>query len=147
MKTDLSLPMSVEKLIPHRAHICQITRLLEYEDKSGVVESIVAADNLALDDGMVLNQLIMIEMMAQAYAAIKGYDNLLKGMPVTMGFLVNVRNVRFFGICRGGDRLKIKLKTVASIGGFAVADGKITCNGKTIVSGTIKLWVPDKNDI
>jgi len=146
MKVDLSLPISAEILIPHNPPFCLITRLLEFENLSGMVESIVSADNLLLNDDGTLEPLGMLEMMAQAYAAIKGYSDLSLGGQVKRGFLVDIKQFTVKCLCREGDRLIIKIETVGTIGGFAVAKAEALCEGKILASGTVKLWVPDDQE-
>ena len=145
MKIDLSLPMPVEMLIPHRPPLRLITRLLEFKNQSGVVESVVSADNILLNDDT-LDPLAMIEMMAQSYAAVKGYNDLLLGEQVKKGFLVDLKKFIVRNLCREEDRLIIRVETVASIGGFAVANGEVIREGKIVASGTVKFWVPGEQE-
>ena len=108
MKIDLSLPMPVEKLIPHQPPLCLVTRLLDFKEQSGVVESIIEPDNILLNENGSLDQMTMVEMIAQASAAVKGYNDLSHGRDIKRGFLVDIRKARFMGEGRKGDRLKIK---------------------------------------
>ncbi|MCP4666132.1 MAG: 3-hydroxyacyl-ACP dehydratase [Deltaproteobacteria bacterium] len=143
MKPNLSLPMSTEHLIPHGPPLCLVNRLLEYKDKSGLVESRVGADHVLLRDDGSLSRPALVEMMAQSYAAIKGYEHLLEGRAVERGFLVGVRKVAFKGRSFAGDRLEIRVKEEGGIEEFAVIMGEVMREGKVIASGIIKLWMPE----
>ena len=146
MKIDLSLPMPANRLIPQRSPFCLVSRLLDIKGQSGVVESIIASDNILLNDNGGLNQLATVELIAQASAAVKGYNDLLYGKGVKRGFLVDIRKVRFLGQCFEGDRLKINVEILKNIGGFSVIKGEVTRKGDIIAFGTIKLWVPEDSE-
>jgi predicted hotdog family 3-hydroxylacyl-ACP dehydratase len=143
MKTELSLPMAVEMLIPHRPPLRLVDRLLDYKDHSGVLSSIVLSDNVLLCDDGSMDPLAMLELIAQAYAAVKGYEDLLHEKPMKKGFLVGIRKIHFKGRAFVGDRLRITVSTVGAIEGFAVVEGEVLREGKVIASGTIKLWITE----
>jgi predicted hotdog family 3-hydroxylacyl-ACP dehydratase len=82
-----------------------------------------------------------LELIAQSYAAFKGYMDLLEGKPAGTGFLVGVRHMEFTGRAYAGDRLRTSIRTVTSFGGFAVVEGTVTRGDETIASGSIKLWL------
>ena len=135
--------MSTEHLILQGAPLCLVDRLLEFKDKSGLLESTLKADNVLLGDDGRLTRPALVEMIAQSYAAVKGYEHLLERRPVERGFLVGVRRIEFQGRSFRGDRLKIHVVEEGGIGDFAVILGKIRRKGKVIASGTIKLWMPE----
>lgn len=147
MSYDLSLPMPADKLIPHRPPLCLVSRLLEFKDPTGVVESIIMPDNIMLNSDGSLEQLSVIELIAQASAAVKGYSDLLQGKDIKKGFLVDVRRARFMGQCFGGDRLHIKVETLKNIAGFSVIDGEVHRQGRIIAAGTVKVWVPEEGGL
>lgn len=135
--------MSTQHLIPHGPSLCLVDRLLEFKDQSGLLESSLEADNVLIGDDGRLNRPALVEMIAQSYAAVKGYEHLLEGRPIKMGFLVGVRRIEFRGRSFKGDRLEIHVKKEGGIGDFAVILGEVRRNGKVIASGTIKLWMPE----
>ena len=140
--TDLTLPLSAEKLIPHRPPMLLVDRLTSCDESgSGVVEACLGADCVLAGPQGRLDEVALVELIAQSYATIKGYDDLLKGKPVQEGFLVGIRKLQLTGKARAGDRLTVEIRTVGSFEGFAVVEGQVLCNGAAIASGTIKLWL------
>jgi len=135
--------MSVKRLIPHRPPLLLVDRLLEFKDQSGLIEATVMSDNILLCDDGGIDQIAMAELIAQSYAAVKGYDDLLHDKPVKKGFLVGIRKIHFNYRAFVGDRLLINVSTIASIGGFTVVEGKVMHDDDVIASGTIKLWLPE----
>lgn len=139
---DWELPLPAEQLIPHRPPMRLVDALLEFREKSGVVAATVTAEGpLTTCDGR-LEAVGLIEILAQAYAAVQGYDDLRQGRPVQMGFLVGIRSIRIEGEARVGDRLLVQLRPLAEMEGFALAEGEIRRGDSLLASGTLKLWIP-----
>jgi 3-hydroxyacyl-[acyl-carrier-protein] dehydratase len=137
----MKLPLSVEKLIPQQKPMCLVDRLVEFKDQGGTVETQVLPGQVLVDDDGRLETLAVAEMIAQAYAAVKGYGDRLAGRPVKQGFLVGIRNIQFHQAVFAGDQLQIHVNTVGSISGFAVVEGVVTRKSDIIAEGQIKLWV------
>jgi len=138
---DISLPIEVEELIPHRLPMRMVDRLLEIDGKNGVVEALVAVDcPLVSTDGR-LEDAALIELLAQAYATIKGYGYLLEEKPVKQGFLVGIKKVDRLLSAHMGDCLKININTLVELGDFAVAEGEIWRGKELLARGEIKVWV------
>jgi predicted hotdog family 3-hydroxylacyl-ACP dehydratase len=141
----MKLPLPVDKLIPHQKPMRLVDRLVEFKDQGGMVEVEVLAEQVLVDDGGRLETLALAEMIAQAYAAVKGYDERLSGKPVRQGFLVGIQKIQFYKTVYAGDHLQIHVSTIGSIAGFAVVEGVITRKSDIIAEGQIKLWV-NKNE-
>jgi 3-hydroxymyristoyl/3-hydroxydecanoyl-(acyl carrier protein) dehydratase len=86
-------------------------------------------------------------MIAQTYAAVKGYEDRLSGEPVKMGFLVGIRRIQFLKTVFVGDLLRISVDTAGAISGFAVVKGQVTRNQEVIAEGEIKLWIQSGNQL
>ena len=137
----LTLPLEAEQLIPHRLPMRLVDRLLEIDGTDGVVEALVAADcPLVTADGK-LEDVALTELLAQAYAAVKGYCDLRDGQPSKQGFLVGIKKIVKLLSAQRGDRLKIHIKTLAQLEGFAVAEGEIWRDKQLLARGEIKVWV------
>jgi predicted hotdog family 3-hydroxylacyl-ACP dehydratase len=136
-----TLPVEVEELIPHRLPMRVVDRLLEINGKDGVVEAVIAADcPLVSIDGR-LEDAALTELLAQAYAAVKGYCDLIEDKPIRQGFLVGIKKVDRLLSARAGDRLKINIYTLVELDDFAVAAGEIWCDEELLARGEIKVWV------
>ena len=137
----MKLPLPVENLIPHQKPMCLVDTLVEFKDQGGTVEARVLPGQVLVDKDGRLETLAVAEMIAQAYAAVKGYDDRLTGRPVRQGFLVGIRKIQFYQTVLAGDHLQIHVITVGSIAGFAVVEGVVTRKSDIIAEGQIKLWV------
>jgi 3-hydroxyacyl-[acyl-carrier-protein] dehydratase len=142
---DILLPMPAEKLVPHRPPLCLIRDLVEFSGQTGIVEAIIESDNIFLNQDGSLPSLTLVELIAQASAAVKGYDDLQQGKGIKKGFLVDVREINFTGRCFKGDRLCIKIEIIKTISGFSVVHGQVEKDGDIVATGTLKLWVPENS--
>ena len=70
-----------------------------------------------------IDEVAFMELIAQSYAAFKGYMDRRNGKPPGEGFLVGVRNLEVTGRAYAGDRLLTSIRTVTAFGGFAVVEG------------------------
>jgi 3-hydroxymyristoyl/3-hydroxydecanoyl-(acyl carrier protein) dehydratase len=62
---------------------------------------------------------------------------------VKQGFLVGIRKIQFRSAVFAGDLLRINVKTVGSIAGFAVVAGTVRRHQELLAEGEIKLWIQD----
>ena len=138
------LPVPVENLIPHKKPMCFVDRLVEVKGQGGTAEALVSNGQVVVDDDGHLETLIMAEIIAQTYAAVKGFRDHLSGKPVKQGLLVGIKKVIIHKPVIAGDRLRIEVNTVGSIAGFAVVKGVVTREDEVVAQGKIKIWV--KND-
>lgn len=141
---ERKLPLAAEKLMPHRPPMRLVDRLVEYADKAGVVEAEVATDGLLVDTAGRFDAVALAELLAQAYAVVKGYATLRDGLPVRKGFLVGIREMVFERPVRAGDRLRIVVRTVADVEEFTVADGEVWRDAERVAYGSLKLWIPEE---
>ena len=144
MHEALTLPMPAETFIPHRLPMRLVDTLISWDEAAGVIEAAPGADCILVDQDGVLDQAALVELMAQGYAVLRGYDDLLHGRGISVGYLVGVRRFSATSPVRAGERLLVRIRTVGSFEGFAVADGEIERAGETVATGTVKLWV-DRN--
>ncbi|WP_432822807.1 3-hydroxyacyl-ACP dehydratase [Trichloromonas sp.] len=140
---DLALPLPAEQLMPHRPPMRLVERLVAYAGQEGVVEAMVAADDLMVAGDGRLDEVALAELLAQAYAVVKGYGDSLSGNPVREGFLVGIRDVVFERAVFAGDQLRIAVRTVAAVEGFAVAEGEVWRGDEQVAHGSLKLWIPE----
>ena len=145
LTSDSGLSVPVETLIPHRKPMCLIDRLIELKDQGGTIEASVPHEHALIAGDGRLDSLALAEMIAQSYAAVKGYDDRHSGKPVQRGFLVGIRKIQFWGTAFAGELLRINVKTLGSIAGFAVVAGTVFRHQKLLADGEIKLWIQDKD--
>lgn len=143
MTAGIRLPMVAEELIPHRAPMRLVDTLVSVDDGCAVAETVLPRTSLMADGEGTIDEVAFMELIAQGYAAFKGYMDRRTGRPPGEGFLVGVRNLEITGRAYAGDRLRTSIRTVAVIGGFAVVEGAVARGDEILASGTLKLWLAD----
>lgn len=144
MPMNLQLPVAAENLIPHRSPMRLVERLVSFNAGVGEVEALVDEACVLLDENGNLADVGLVEMLAQAFAAVQGYSDLLAGGEVRQGFLVGIRKITLSGTAQLGDVLRIRIRTLASMDGFAVVEGEVLCQGQVLAQGNLKLWIPQE---
>lgn len=147
MPLSLSLPIAAEALIPHRRPMRLVERLVFFAAGQGEVEAFVDDDCVLLDTDGTLGEIGLVEMLAQAFAAVQGYADLLAGGEVRQGFLVGIRKITLIGPARRGDNLRIRIRTLACMDGFAVVEGEVLRQGQLLAQGNLKLWIPQEGAV
>ncbi len=142
MRKPLSLPLPAERLIPHAFPMRWVERLIEFDGKEARVESCRLSGHPLFSNSVALPLCAMAELIAQAYAAVKGYQDLEAGLPVQKGFLVGIRRIEMLKGVPGTRPLSVHVRPAGMFGGFYLADGEVSLDGETIARGTVKLWVP-----
>ena len=142
-KPTLSLPMVAQELLPHRPPMLLVDALVAFAPGRGTVISEVRAEDLFVREDGTLEPLAYIELIAQGYAAVKGYEDTLNGVAVHEGFLVGGRKVTLISKAYVGDRLTIDIETSGHLEGFSVVDGVVRRDDKILAEGSIKLWIRD----
>ncbi|HMB15155.1 MAG TPA: hypothetical protein VKN62_02475 [Pelovirga sp.] len=139
--TDLVLPLPAQELIPHRPPMRLVERLLEVDGKNGVVEVQIGSESLLIDAEGMLEDLALVEIMAQSYATLKGYIDRRDQLPVRQGFLVGIKKMVRYASVMADDRLQVHIRTIAELEDFAVAEGEIRRGAAVIAAGDVKVWI------
>lgn len=121
-----------------------IDTLLTAEAGSGCAETTISHDGIAMSDSRELAPAIFIELMAQTYAAVKGWEILQTGKEFPIGYLVGVQKFKAIGTATSGQKLTINVETVGEFEGFAVVEGFVKQSDTILAQGKIKLWVPEE---
>jgi predicted hotdog family 3-hydroxylacyl-ACP dehydratase len=139
--SSLSLPLAAEELIPHRLPMRLVEQLLEIDGKNGVVAAKIGADCPLVDSHGKFEEVALVELIAQSYASLKGYLDRLEQRPVRQGFFVGIKKMDWFRAVQVQEELLIKVRTLAELGDFAVAEGEVWQQEALVARGEIKVWI------
>lgn len=137
----MQLPVAAETLVPHRLPMRLVDTLIEVNADDGVATACIRQDNPMLAADGTLEEVALIELMAQSYAALKGYVDSKAGLSVRRGFLTGVKEFRCHAAVRAGDQLQVTIETVAKLDHFSVALGRVYCGEVLAAQAEIKIWV------
>ena len=135
--------MPAAGLLPHRPPMVFVDRLLEWEPDAGLVEAVVPAESLIAAPGGFLEPAALVEMVAQACAAIRGYSALRSGGAPARGALVGITGFEFLQRARAGELLRIAIRFTGGIGPFHAAEGEVRRGDAPLARGSLKLWVSE----
>ncbi len=139
------LPLPAAELIPHRQTMLLVDKLLTYDRSQGSGSILAGAETETIfcdRAGKFLEEVVVLEMMAQAYACLRGYEDRLKGCQSSLGFLVGVRHFNLWRRIKISEELIIKVATSIQMDGFFMADALVMVDTEEVAVAELKLWVP-----
>ena len=134
----------VMDLLPHRAPMLLLERVLAADDEAIEVEFTVPAAGWFLDDDGGMPAWLGVELMAQAIAAHVGFEASARGRPPRPGVLLGTRVFRA-GSARlaAGTRLTITARlALRDESGFAAYDCHIAGPDGAWATATVKAYQP-----
>lgn len=133
----------IESLIPHRAPMCLIERLIEADDEHVLVEAVVPAQGRFVRDGA-MPTWVGIEFMAQAVAAWAGARAQRRGQPVRLGLLLGTRKYEMRrAALPAGARLRIHARCELLAGnGLGMFECRITLADEEVASAMLSVYEP-----
>lgn len=137
------LPCAADKLVPQRPPMLLIDQLVvrERRDNFSVVSAAVPQGGIFVEKGGRVLPEYFVELVAQAMAAVNGYDGLVDGEKTGRGFLVGIEDFHWLATAEPGEMLRVEMAKVFEFGPVTVMAGKVL-NGadKLLASGEIKAW-------
>jgi radical SAM protein with 4Fe4S-binding SPASM domain len=142
----VTLPVGIEKLVPHGEPMRVVDRLLEVRERKSLSELEISEDSIFIGEDGKLNEVSYPEIFSQAIAAHDGFKNLGNGGAGTEGLLLGVKNLEILDSAGVGDKLHVSVYKAAKYGGFGIIKGEIFKGGNLIARGEIKVWHKDKDN-
>ncbi|MCK5680584.1 hypothetical protein KAI46_07230 [bacterium] len=146
---NVELPLPACELLPHRETMLLVDELHSYDRAQGLgmilaeaKSDTVFSDSTAQQAGGCLEEVVVLEMMAQAYACLRGYEDRLSESDPSLGFLVGVRHFNSWRRVGTGEILTIEVATKIQIGEFYIADAVVKVASEPVAEAELKLWVP-----
>ncbi len=141
MREPVLVPVAA--LVPQAGRMCLLSRALEADKESMVVEAIIEPDNIFFDTQGV-GAWVGLEFMAQAVAACVGWQSHLSGKPPRIGFLLGTRRYRcsrsYFHV---GETLRIEATQVLiSDSGMGQFDCSILIDGNEVARAALTVYEP-----
>ncbi len=135
-------PLPAGELVPHRPPMLLISELLFREDDYALVSAITPEDGLFVFRGKVVPE-YLIEVLAQAMAAMNGYDSLQMGKRAPGGVLAGIDRFEWQDLPGTGCELQVHVEKVFEFAQITVMKGQITECGRAIAQGELKLWLQE----
>ena len=140
MATELSLPMPAGHLVPHRGRMLLLGELVSCGEGCAEARACFSADSPFLGADGEVDELALVELVAQTYAAMRGYDALRAKRPVLTGYLVGISKTSLQARPRADEELRIRVRTKGVFATFVVVDGEVLRGEETLLRGAIKTY-------
>lgn len=143
---DNGFPVEAESYLPHGGRMLLVDRLIRVGDVSEV-ELEVTEEMIFVDEDGYVDNVALIEIVAQSAALREGYVRAQKGQKVE-GFLVGIKDFVIFGKASLGDVLKVEVKKEMVFGGeISIVKGVVLCGDRKLAEGEMRIWEkPQKHD-
>ena len=149
IENSLSLPCDVDHLVPQRLPMLIVQRLHERMGDRALVEAEVPAEGIWVSPGQGLLPEFYVEVIAQAMAAVNGFDAIRDGHAPRDGFLVGVDGFNWQRTAVPGERLFIEIEKTFEFGAVNIIHGLVRNDKEEIAAGEIKVWqgeIPGETD-
>lgn len=142
----MAFPVPAKEIIPHRGSMLLLDTLVTAKDGCGTAETTLDETCLTADENGVIAPLTLVELVAQTYAAVKGWDLTESGHDFSIGYLVGVQKFSCDQPARVGELLTINVETYGEFNSFAIIEGTVLQGETVLATAKIKLWIPPEED-
>lgn len=136
--------IDIHELLPQQEPFVMIDTLIHFDRILTVTETTISADNIFVDNGRYSASGLM-ENIAQTCAVRIGYINkyiLKKG--VQLGFIGAVRDFVVNELPTVGSKIVTYVSVKEEIFGMTLAEAKVVCSGRILVTTEMKIAVREK---
>lgn len=131
-------------ILPQRPPFVFVDKLLHYDEVETRTSFRIPADGLFVEDGR-FRTAGLIEHMAQSAAARTGYvARYVLHIPVTIGYIGNVKKLKVFRHPEVGETLETSVIVRQDIFGITLTDIEVRSGGETVASASMKTATSDK---
>ena len=140
--TDSAQYPPIDRLIPQRAPILMVDRLLEAQDDTARTCLTVRPDNFFLDEDGRLDETGLIEHIAQSASALAGYKALRAGSSrPPVGYIGEVKRFRLLRRPQMGETVITDISFGAETGGITLLTGETRVGDETVASTQMKISI------
>jgi len=137
----MRLPADTEQFMLHRSPMRLVHRLLRVEGGFAEAETKLEAGDIGVDPDGKVERTALLELVAQTYAAARGYRDLSENKPPSLGYLVGASDFHFERAPMAGQLLRIEVQSSNSFEDFYLVEGRVVCQDQILAEGTLKVWL------
>jgi 3-hydroxymyristoyl/3-hydroxydecanoyl-(acyl carrier protein) dehydratase len=134
---------NITRYIPQRDPIVMVHNLVEASDTMAVTEFYVASDNVFTYEGH-LQEPGMVENIAQTAAVYIGYQFLQKNLPIPIGYIAAIQELKIESLPPVNKTLTTKVKVTNRILDVTVVQGTVEVDGKILCSCEMKVFAKNQ---
>lgn len=132
--------IDIRSLLPQRDPFVAVDRLVHYDDREVVTETLVKADSLFTEDGH-LTAAGLMENIAQSCAARIGFRTLyVMGLDkVDIGVIGGLRNMEIHALPPVGQTLTTRVTVKEEAFGITLVEASVRSEGQLMAEGEMKI--------
>jgi 3-hydroxyacyl-[acyl-carrier-protein] dehydratase len=135
----LATSTEILQYIPQRDPIVMVHELLEASDDHVVTLFSVKPDNVFVASGSFAEP-GLVENIAQTAAVHVGYQCALKNIPIPIGYIAAVKNLRIEDLPAQDTSIVTTVRVINKVLDITVVEGKVEQNGKTLCTCEMRIF-------
>ncbi len=137
--------IDIQRLIPQRAPIRMVDRLVSCADGTATTELTIQPDNFFIEDDGLMAETGLIENIAQSASAMAGAEAVEAGATnPPVGYIGEVKNFRLHRRPAPGERLTTTIVKGPEVEGVTILSGRTESAGETLAETQMKIYInPD----
>jgi 3-hydroxyacyl-[acyl-carrier-protein] dehydratase len=130
----------ITRYIPQRHPVVMIHDLVEASDSHAITQLKVAGDNIFVHNGL-LAEAGMVENIAQTAAAQVGYQCSIKNIPVPIGYIAAVKNLKILKMPAQDSMITTFIKITNQVLDITVAEGRIEQDDEVCCTCEMRIFI------
>lgn len=135
----LATPTEILQYIPQRNPIVMVHELVEASDIHAVTRFSIEPDNVFVSSGT-FSEPGLIENIAQTAAVHVGYQCSQKNIPIPIGYIAAVKDLKIHGLPRQNSSFLTTVKVINKVLDITVVQGEIEQEGKILCSCEMRIF-------
>jgi 3-hydroxyacyl-[acyl-carrier-protein] dehydratase len=125
--------------IPQRKPVVMVHELLEASDDHVVTQLAIEPDNVFLSSGKFAEP-GMVENIAQTAAVHVGYQCSLKKLPIPIGYIAAVKDLKIYSLPKQNFVIRTSVKVINKVLDITVVQGKIEFEDNVLCSCEMRIF-------
>lgn len=126
--------------IPQRSPMVMIDDLMEASDESAVTQFVISPENIFVDNGF-FSEPGLVENIAQTAAAQVGYQCQKKNVPVPVGYIAAVKDLKIISLPSVGSEISTSIRIVNHVMDVTLARGEVKIGDEVCCSCEMRIFV------
>ena len=135
----LATRKDITKYIPQRDPIIMVHELVEADDDHAVTNLVIEPDNVFVSNEY-FREPGLVENIAQTAAMHVGYQCSLKNIPIPIGYIAAVKDLKIFSLPRHNTRIATSVKVTNKVLDVTVVEGKVEQEGNLLCSCEMRIF-------
>jgi len=133
----------ITKYIPQRHPIVMVHELLEADDDHAVTQLTIEPDNIFVSKEY-FSEPGLVENIAQTAAMHVGYQCSLKNIPIPIGYIAAVKDLKIQTLPKQNSRITTSVKITNKVLDITVVEGRIEQEGNLLCSCEMRIFAKIK---